>query len=100
MKFDEKIVAEAVDLLKGFAAERDLGAPIKVMSYVSPWPNNAGVGCEWPNEVRNAVRLDRFARTYGELEATVHEAVRRLREWVHEGANDVAASYDSGPAGS
>lgn len=80
--FNEQLVSDAVKLLKEFAEERGLGAPTRVLFHQSAgWAGMFGVGCEWPNEVRNAVRMKGDTAEHDYV-----EALRRLRAWQGEAA--------------
>lgn len=71
MPFNEAVVSQGVELLRGFADDRLLGAPTKI--YLADEMYGAGVACEWPNEIRNAVCFKNSA--------DAAEAARRLKAW-------------------
>lgn len=82
MSFNEGVVNETVKRLKDFAVELDLGAPIKVHSYLPPpWCNYFGVALEWPNELRHGIAVRHEESTFESRERDMNETVRRLRAW-------------------
>jgi hypothetical protein len=75
---NEQEVSKAVEGLKAFAASRDLGKPLKVLSRDDRFVT--GVGCEWDGEIRTA-----FAFGSEQRVANAIEARRRVAEWMAEG---------------
>jgi len=74
--FNEEHVNTAVNMMRGFAQERGLGRPVKILSHRNDAFRQYGVGCEWPDDVRNAVMLGSVA--------DFEEARRRLERWRSE----------------
>ena len=83
LNFDEARVSHTFEAYSVWIAERCLGLPLKVTSLKLAGDTMRAVGCEWPGEVRLAVKLPPDA-----TDADEAELLKRLEHW--KGAPDGA----------
>lgn len=79
-EFDSLTVRGVVAIFKEYAKARDLGPPPEIVTNNEMM--SCGIAVKWNDATGHGVLLDKSAPN---IEATVKEIVRRVKDWQQEG---------------